>query len=594
MEPIDSAPPKKRWPLHRALAILIATPILGAHAYHAWMRFWPGSPATQQLPFTNTDHPLQFYYGQLTRQFFENRSAFWGYDPAFMAGYAKSLIFPTSGTLPDLVAIVSGPYAAWAYNLIATVSVFITPILIGLAAAALTHNWLSTTLAFVAAVQWVWCAWPNVYVEWGMGPFILTSALSLVGAAFLCSWLDGAARYSWCVGTILSTVAIILHPLSLITLGLMLIPAYLIRIRSLNWRTHLATWSIPLVVAVCWAPWWLPAVVLRDTYGTSAIGFVNENIRERIDELLQARYPDEIALLVGALLSCPVLLRFDNRRGWLLIALGAFVFLVVCMGRLVHWNVSIQNSWPMISLAAVALAIDVGIGVFRCGEARTGLLFGGSLLLFALGYFGAAIEWLWRLQPGRFTQSFYALLILVVAVAIPGLATKLRERPRNHGNYQALLSLILLGVIAGILAPRGANFLIFKEIQPLPTQLPQAVHDLARAIRNLTNDSGRILFEDRGRLSFEPASGSDMDHSDPFGSDINPSALMPILAPGQYIGGPYLYTNLKTNFTQFGDEQFFGRPLKSFGLRTFERYAELYNVRWMVCWSTPMIWLAQA
>src|SRR5262245_47123501 len=191
MEPIELSPRKKRRPVQRVLLISIATLVLGMHAYHAWKRFWPGPRSTQQLPFTNTDHPLQFYYGQLTRQFIQNRGAFWGYDPTFMAGYAKSLVFPTSGTLPDLVAVISGAYGGWTYNLIATSCVFLTPIIVACAAAVLSRSWLAGMLALMVAVQWTWRAWPSVYVEWGMGPFILTSAMGVLSAAFLSNWLDG-------------------------------------------------------------------------------------------------------------------------------------------------------------------------------------------------------------------------------------------------------------------------------------------------------------------------------------------------------------------------------------------------------------------
>jgi hypothetical protein len=103
-------------------------------------------------------------------------------------------------------------------------------------------------------------------------------------------------------------------------------------------------------------------------------------------------------------------------------------------------------------------------------------------------------------------------------------------------------------------------------------------------LRTHTDSSGRILFEDRGRLS--------LGRQDPFGH-TNPAALMPLLAPGQYIGGPYLYTNLKSNFTQCGDGLFFGRSLQYLDRDTVERYARLYNIRWLVVWSAPWVRLAE-
>jgi hypothetical protein len=105
---------------------------------------------------------------------------------------------------------------------------------------------------------------------------------------------------------------------------------------------------------------------------------------------------------------------------------------------------------------------------------------------------------------------------------------------------------------------------------------------LATLLREKTDDSARILFEDHGRGAFDPFSG------------VNPSALLPLFAPGQYIGGPYLYTALKSNFTQCGDGNYFGHPVQSVDIATFERYATLYNIRWVVVWSRPMTRLARS
>jgi hypothetical protein len=572
---------EKYTPAGRVVLVLLAVTIVAVHGYYAWLRFPPGSPADQQLPFTETDHPLQFYYGQLTAQYFQNRHAFWGYDPTFMAGYGKSIIFPTSSTLPDLVAIISGPYAACGYNLISTACTFLTPVVLGLAAVSLTRSWASALLALVFGVQWTWCSWPVTYVTWGMGPFILASAASVWSAAQLVHWLDHGWIRSIVGGTMVAAIAVVLHPLSLITLALTVMPAYLVRMRHLNWRDHLATWSVPLVVAAFWSPWWIPALVLRDTYGTSAVGFVNENVRIRMDELLQFRWPEETALLLGALLVGGVLLKLDMRRGLCVTVLAAVLFIVLPSARQLHLPLSLQVTWPVVSVAAAALAVDLGVGIYRRGEAGAGFFFGGFVALFALAYFGGATELLWRLQPGRFTQPLYALLVVFVSCGIVGLLAKLRERPWKFTQYHALHCLALVALGWMLIVPRAGYFFYrIDAVRPLRADLPQEFLDLARFLKDTVDDSGRILFEDRGRLQEEEL--------DPFGG-TNPSALLPLLAPGQYIGGPYLYTNLKSNFTQFGDGKLFNRPVRFLDLATFEHYAQMYNIRWLVCWSRPMV-----
>jgi hypothetical protein len=263
------------------------------------------------------------------------------------------------------------------------------------------------------------------------------------------------------------------------------------------------------------------------------------------------------------------------------------MFVAVGVSQLTSWKISIERIWPVISVMGAALVIDLCIGIARNGSACSACLFVGAVLHFAMAYLGGATEWLWSLQPGRFSQPLYAILIVFVSVGVTGMVSGLKDRPWTNVRYEQLV--LLLIAVGGLrMVWRGAEQLLnFKEVRPLRSALPIAVHEMVGAIKVVTDSSGRILFEDRGRLNF----GKSMH--DPF-SDTNPSALLPLLAPGQYIGGPYLYTNLKSNFTQFGDGKLLEHSVKSLQFETFERYATLYNIRWMVCWSRAMVGLAES
>jgi hypothetical protein len=443
-----------------------------------------------------------------------------------MAGYAKTLIFPTSSTLGELVAIVSGENAAAGYRGYVWASVLLFPIVLGFAARCLAGGWSAFTVALALGVVWTWVGWPSVYAGWGMGSFVLASAASIWAGVRLASWLQQPSWPAWTDGTLLATLATIAHPSSPVILVLMLLPAYLACAGNLTWRAHLAAWAVPVLVVLAWSPWWFPAALLWDTYGTTQTGLFNPNVRGRIMELITGRFAEERALFVAALGSAAGLYGLDRARSWSAIA--------------------------------------------------------GAAALFLLAYPAGMFRWAWTLQHGRYSQPFFALLLVLVASGSVRLARELRGRPGNSSRRLALAIMLLCSAAAtALITPKTLKYILARPLPPVRMEIPEPVRQIADRLRDLPLGNGRVLFEDRGDFALDPFAGT------------NPSALMPLLAPGQYVGGPYLYTHLKTNFTQCGDGKFLGRPMQTLDRATVERYARLYNLQWAVLWSPPMIRLAE-
>ncbi len=61
-----------------------------------------GAGLTNGWPLWRDDHPLYYHSALVTRSFLRSSWTTAGYDPRFMAGYAKSVVFPSSSTLPEL------------------------------------------------------------------------------------------------------------------------------------------------------------------------------------------------------------------------------------------------------------------------------------------------------------------------------------------------------------------------------------------------------------------------------------------------------------------------------------------------------------
>ena len=67
---------------------------------------WGG--LTNGWPLWRDDHPLYYHSALVTRSFLRSSWTTAGYDPSFMAGYAKSVVFPSSSTLPEVVIAAFG------------------------------------------------------------------------------------------------------------------------------------------------------------------------------------------------------------------------------------------------------------------------------------------------------------------------------------------------------------------------------------------------------------------------------------------------------------------------------------------------------
>ena len=115
---------------------------------------------------------------------------------------------------------------------------------------------------------------------------------------------------------------------------------------------------------------------------------------------------------------------------------------------------------------------------------------------------------------------------------------------------------------------------------PIITELPPVHDQLLRRIRSRIPTGDRIFFEERNR-------GIEGQILDPFGN-LRLSPLLPLFFPGmEVIGGPYLNTHLKNNYTQFGDGTLLGQT--TWSREEFVGHVDRYKVRWIVCWSPYVV-----
>jgi hypothetical protein len=481
-------------------------------------------------PLWKDDHPLYFHSALVTPAFLKESFTTAGYDPSFMAGYAKSVVFPASSTLPELVVTAfGGGRPELAYKVYVLLAAAAYPWLIALACSLFgVHGW-STAISVLLSVLYIWTDWPINYVTFGMLPYFLGIPIALVATASFACFIERRDIGTWILTTALLSLAFLVH----LTTAMVIAPAALIAYFAAVWRMddtapwtrlgHLAIWLMPVVVLAVNAFWWIPGVFLASTKGDSGFAFSHsgEGVLERLAHIFWTEMPIETILIVGSLPGLFLLLRRSLLPG---LSLGCF-----------------------------------------CASGM------------AWGYLAGANPALDFLQPGRHTFALYSGLAIAGAVAIEESLRHLRSLPSRwlRADCWAAAGLILIGI--RILGPTLVESIRIHLTagEPFLSSRPSSrLHWVLDRVRRHVKPGERLLYEEGGKdLPGIP---------DPYRRGRF-SGLLPHRFGVELIGGPYLHAALTTNFTQFGEGKLFGRV--DWDRDFFVRYARLYRPSAILCWS---------
>jgi hypothetical protein len=481
-------------------------------------------------PLWRDDHPLYYHSALVTRSFLTQSGTTAGYDPAFMAGYPKSVVFPASSTLPELVVWAFGGGAPEsAYKLYVLVSAAAVPWLIALAAASWRMRPEGAVWAVLLFLVYLWTDFPINYAGFGMLPYFLAVPLALLTTGVLATFLIRGGFFGWLSAAVLQALAVLVH----LTAAMILVPAsalaYLVALlaggagRKFSLSRHVGFWLIPVVVLGANVFWWLPGLWLASTKGPSDFAFAHSS--EHLGRRLLQIFTTE------AEIEC------------VLIALGGpgLVFLV------------------------------------RQSRVRGSALLGFCLAGLFWGYLAGGFPGLDFLQPGRHTYAMYSGLALAAGAGLDGFFLRLRGAAGGTSRLDrwAIAAALLIGW--RLVGPPMVESLRLRvwSAEPFLTSRPsprlQWVLDRVKAH---VNPGERLLYEEGGKgLPGIP---------DPF-QNGRFSGLIPDSLGIELLGGPYLHTSLKTNFTQFGEGALFGKT--DWDRDHFVRYAAVYRPAAILCWS---------
>ena len=490
----------------------------------------------------------------VTRSFLRSSWTTAGYDPSFMAGYAKSVVFPSSSTLPEVViAGFGGARPELVYKLYVLVSAAAVPWLIGLACMLWRVPPAGTVVAVVLDLLYVWTDFPINYVAFGMLPYFVAVPAGLAATAAFARFLVRGGSMNWLLATVAMSLAFLCH----LTTAMLFAPAFAVAYAaSLTGRTsavegdrqrdrspnaggtvpapklsigfHVAVWMIPIVVLAVNSFWWLPGVWLASTKGPSDFAFSHpEGVWRRLIQIVSSEAPVQSFLLA---LGVPGLVLVYHR------------------------------SRP----EGLALIGFCGAGFFW-------------------GYLAGGWRGLDFLQPGRHTYACYTALAVAAGAGVEQLRQRLRagRRGADHLDWWVLAGVTLIGVRLLVYPQPGSVGLVqavrarLASSEPFLSSWPsQRLVWVVDRVKHHLQPGERLLYEEGGfGLAGVP---------DPFQRGRF-SGLLPERTKVEVIGGPYLHASLQTNFTQFGEGKLFGRA--DWDRAYFERYARLYRPSAILCWS---------
>jgi hypothetical protein len=491
---------------------------------------------------------LYFHSALVTRHFLKNSWTTAGYDPSFMSGYAKSVIFPASSTLPELVvALWTSVPPETAYKVYVLVGAALVPWLLLWGGRIGKCGVKTLGIAVALFLIYVWTDFPISYVSFGMIPYFLAIPLGLAATIQFCRYVADGGLTCWAWSALLLTIAVLVH----FTAAMVIVPAVCVSYLTARWESraperrwrvwrHVGVWAIPLIVLAVNAFWWWPGIKLATTKGASDFAFKHsdESLAQRLGNIFMVEPPVQSVLWALGVLGLVILIRRNRVLGLTLLA------------------------W-------------IGAG-------------------FAWGYLAGASQTLDFLQPGRHTYACYTGLALAGGVGLARVLALLRDNPGVRLDLWALVGLALVGLrlwsVPLLAVAEGRLGLpplsVFgQRISVMPSNRPRPEPFLSsRPSPRLlwVVDRVRRRLKPGERLLYEEGGFSLPGVPDPFEGGRF-SGLLPHWTGVEVLGGPYLHAALTTNFTQFGEGKLFGKA--DWGRDHFVKYAKLYRPAAIVCWS---------
>ncbi|RMF96405.1 MAG: hypothetical protein D6734_03745, partial [Candidatus Schekmanbacteria bacterium] len=373
------------------------------------------------------------------------------------------------------------------------------------------------------------------FIKWGTISFVYASYLSLYSVSLFYSYLSEGKRKKIVLATLIGCCAIWVHLLAMICIGMPLFFLILSSFKEILKNRKLAFCISALVILIVTMPIYYPLFLFYEN-------------RTRF-------FPWE---------------PYYTSSLWE--PLKTYIFQMPIFNE--YYGIPFKKN----SLVDVTILFSAIVGYrFLRRENKKALLFclaGAFASFFLLGFYGSFAEFTRRLTPLRFLITMNIFLLPSSVVGLYKIYKYLTEDKKVFSKITVQGTALFF--VLTIISMPYYHFYILKSMR-LNTSSTKESTEFINFIRENTTKEGRIL----------------MENSDWESGHLYFGGHLPILLPHyvdrEFVGSEYSTDPMIDNFMSFYDGFLFHKKLSWFNRQRLEEYFNLYNIKWIICWSKDAV-----
>lgn len=493
--------------------------------------------------FKNTpvyDDDFSMHYAQCisTKRFLSRFGKCWAYDPFFLAGLPRGILVNADNKAWELFYFVLSPLfgGGFAFKLYIILTLLLYPFFIYGAARNFNLPREQSLIAAVLAILFFNLSLPIDFVSWGLASYILSSHFSIFVLSLFYRLFEQFTWKRYVAATLSSSLLLLMHALAPIPVLIPVIILYLCYFKRIRLLQH-AMMLVMVGIVVGINSYWLFPFIDFSHYITKR--------PENYEFALQIKN-------VFAWVKRFVLQRRDFGLSPKIPALNnTFIDIMLLVFGICGCYI-----WYRKRQISLLLSFSVGM-----------------LLLFLLTYYGSHNSKFAIMQPERFTLPFNLFMMVPAAV---GLFYSIK----SLCHERSAISILFIGCLAfvifyrPIIKPFGLLYLN-RDLYRLNCTFPEQANELLDFFEKETTREGRILIEDS---EYSP---EDPEHQY-YGAHL--SGLFPEYVKREYLCGPRAIYPMVHSYASYTRGILFERNINSFSREDLEKFFNVYNVKWIVCW----------
>ena len=500
--------------------------------------FKPGDILSPE-PIYSDDYSMHLSNCYAAKQFWLSSGRGWGYDPFLLAGFPRCTLVDADNKAWELFFMAMSPVfgPGLAFKLYVLVFLIFYPLVVYAAARNFRLSRQESLIASVLSILFFNLSLPHDLVLWGMVSYVIACFFSIYLISLYYRMYDQFSSRRYIAVVACSAIILLIHILGLMHVVVPTVALYFLYARRLSLKQHLLILLIPILILAINSFWLIPIFEL----------FQDKTTRpENYEFTLQIKNIFE-----------PLIVYLKQQRSQApgAEALNTTFFEIM----LLLFGCSGIYYWYTQKNRKLALAFILGI-----------------VYIFCINFYGSHTPFFAQFQPQRFTIGLNILLLIPAAIGVlmTGRLLFYKKKPMT-----IVFALILLFAILYRPVIRPFAIMYRYGLYRLNCEVPEPIKQLITVFENSTTRQGRILLED---------SESRHDENGTYYPEAYYGTHYPGLFPKhvkrEFLCGPRPMYPVKHSYASFTRGILFEKTLVEYTPAELNKYFNLYNVKWIVCW----------